>query len=298
MSLINRIIIGTWSLSGDFGKIPNQEVENILYHTIKSGFIEFDTAPNYGAGEIDKILSKVISNSNQKIKINTKCGNSPNGIKSFKIEDMIKTVEHSLKLFGSINILFLHNPREEIVEWPKIINFLNDLKSQNLIKSTGISLARNYYFDDNLLNQFDFIQDEINLLNFISLEKLKKIKSKIIARSPLASGVLSGNLNEHRVFEKNDYRSSWLKGERLKNILYQVKKFERVSNMKLADLAKSFIFSQSNVDKVIFGIKSKTHIDQLVTDIENIPFIKKDTLESIIELSKINYGLDFQKKGY
>ena len=71
-----------------------------------------------------------------------------------------------------------------------------------------------------------------------------------------------------------------------------------VSNMKLADLAKSFIFSQSNVDKVIFGIKSKTHIDQLVTDIENIPFIKKDTLESIIELSKINYGLDFQKKGY
>ena len=59
------------------------------------------------------------------------------------------------------------------------------------------------------------------------------------------------------------------------NILYQVKNFERVSNMKLADLAKSFIFVSQIVDKVIFGIKSKTHIDQLVTDIENIPFIKK-----------------------
>ena len=48
-----KIIIGTWSLSGDYGLIEKKKVIECLTCCVENGFIEFDTAPNYGNGFID-----------------------------------------------------------------------------------------------------------------------------------------------------------------------------------------------------------------------------------------------------
>ena len=293
----NKIIIGTWSLSGSFGNIEKKEIYNIVDFAIQSGFLEFDLAPNYGFGKIEEIFSD-IKKQNPKIIINTKCGNNYNGIKSFDQQDIIDSLKRSLDLLKYINVLYLHNPRNEIYDISELISLVLDFKKQGLIKNTGISFARNHYFKKKDINKLDFIQDEINILYCNNISLLKKYKCKIVARSPLASGVLSGKLNTNISFEKQDYRSSWLKGKRLENILYQIDEIKKIIDYDLIKYAKYFVLSNPNIHKVIFGIKSIDHIKELLSDIkifENIDFTK---INEILKLANKNYNLKDKENGY
>lgn len=293
----NKIIIGTWSLSGSFGNVDKKEIYNIIDYAIDSGFLEYDLAPNYGFGEIEEIFSD-IKRQNPSIIINTKCGNNYNGIKSFKQKDIIDSLKRSLDLLEFINILYLHNPRDEISDMTELISILLEFKKQGLIKNTGISFARNNYFTKKDINQLDFIQDEINILHCNNLTLLKNYDCKIVARSPLASGVLSGNLNRNITFEKKDYRFSWLKGKRLENILFQIDEIKKIIDCDIRRYAKYFVLSNPNIHKVIFGIKSKDHIKELIDDMaifENSSFTETS---EILKLANKNYNLKDINNGY
>ena len=199
-SLKKKIIIGTWSLTNQFGKIKKTEIEDILDYSIKNNFTEFDTAPNYGGGEIEKILSDFKNNKNSKIKVNTKFGNGRDNIKSFKINDIKKSIDKSIELFGKINTIYIHNPRCSVNKNEKIIDILCRYKENAYVKKIGISIARDFYYNRSILNRFDYIQDEVNVLFFKNLNFLKNINAKIVARSPLASGCLSGSLNINKKY--------------------------------------------------------------------------------------------------
>ena len=157
----SKIIIGTWSLSGSFGSIEKKEIYNIIEFAIESGFLEFDLAPNYGFGKIEEIFAD-IKKQKPNIILNTKCGNNYNNTKSFNQKDIIDSLNRSLDLLKSINILYLHNPRDEVQNISELISLVLDFKRQGLIKKTGISFARNHYFDKKYVNQLDFVQDEID----------------------------------------------------------------------------------------------------------------------------------------
>ena len=293
-----KIIIGTWSLSGDFGYIENKESINIIEHAINNGFYEFDLAPNYGKGRIYNIFKKIVSTNKTKLKINTKCGNNFAGDKSFLLEDLKKSIEQSLEFFGKINILFLHNPRNEITDWDALLKLLSEYKNSGLINKIGISIARNHYFRPEILNLFDWIQDEINLLRVHPLKKLIDIKAKIMSRSPYASGILTGEININRKFDDNDYRVSWLNGKRLESIIKQVDCLNNISNDNILELAKNFLFSQKKIDKIIFGIKSKQHVDELLKNNKDNIILSSDIINNIFELEKKNYGLPSNELGY
>ena len=169
----NKIIIGTWSLSGDFGKVSKKKVIETLESCINNGFKEFDTAPTYGSGKMHTILSK-ITRGIKDIKINTKCGYNLKNEKTFSIKDITNSINKSLEEFSNINTLYLHNPRNEINNWDKIIDLLKNYKKSGLIKYIGISFARDFYFPKKIVNEFDYVQDEINLLHSNHINILKK----------------------------------------------------------------------------------------------------------------------------
>ena len=86
---ISRAVIGTWPLSGDFGRISLSKVERILQFCVENNFYEFDVAPNYGSGFMEFALGNVLGG-NSKILINTKVGNIPFYGKSFDFENIKK----------------------------------------------------------------------------------------------------------------------------------------------------------------------------------------------------------------
>ena len=56
INLKKKIVLGTWSLSGDLGEVKMSQIYSLINYCIKKNYIEFDIAPTYGFGKIDKIL--------------------------------------------------------------------------------------------------------------------------------------------------------------------------------------------------------------------------------------------------
>ena len=258
--LKNKIIIGTRSLSGDLGSVDKKKIFKTIEYSISKGFNHFDTAPFYGRGFGDEILK----NFRKEIIVDTKCGYNSNFTKkTFFKSDINYTLDRALKNFDKINIFYIHNPRDEVKNWNKIIDLMLSLKKEKLIKFSGISLARGYYFNQKILNNFDVIQDDVNVLRNLPLLYLNKFLGKIISRSVFASGCLSGKLNKSSKFEKDDYRFDWLKDDRLNSILNQISQIKKIHKGDIRKLALGYVLKKKKIKKMIIGIKNKSHIDFL-----------------------------------
>ncbi len=266
----SKIIIGTASLSGNYGSVPKQEIIDTLNYCYENNFREFDTAPNYGQGVMESYLGDIFLKRDD-IKIHTKIGNLINGGKDFSIDSLRKSFIHSLKRLKKENIdtLFLHNPREEINDYDEIEKFLNQLIDEGCIRKKGISLARGYNYDDSIIKKFDSIQDDYNLLH-LQLPNYLTSKQNFIIRSPFATGLLSGKVNSDTKFT-DPYRSAWLKDERLSSLIKRIRKIESVSATPLAEIALRYVLFQKGIDKIIIGVKKKDHVDHIIHCIEKGP---------------------------
>ena len=290
--MISKIIIGTWPLSGDYGKIDYKQVQDVLEYCYELGIREFDTAPNYGNGVMEKYLGVILENSSD-VLINTKMGNLPFNKKNYEIRELKKSFENSLKTLkrDSINVLFLHNPRMEITDYTDILNFMHELKDKGRINQIGLSKARNFNYEKFVnLEEFDVIQDDINLLNLQALKKSKPKGSILMARSPLASGLLSGRITEKTVFSNDDQRATWLHGKRLESIVRRINEIRKHSDLELSELAIRFLQNQNLIDKIIFGIKRKEHVKNLLEQVSKKP-LKPIIIKKLFELFENDFGL-------
>lgn len=290
---VSEVVIGTWSLSGDFGPVGLSVIKDVLEVSRNEGFREFDTAPAYGNGFMEFCLGNIFAGCKD-VLINTKVGNLPFGGKCFDLPVVQRSVDESLKRLGGlpINVLFLHNPRDEVQNYEPILGFMRDLKKQGLIKAIGLSMAKGYAYKTKVdLNEFDVIQNDLNLLHLDPLSSLDRPHPLFMARSPLASGLLSGRINAETVFQPGDHRSEWLKGERLKSLAKRVDAIKRLAGaMDLSTLAKKFVLSNDKIDKVIFGVKSVAHVHELVNDLQQEP-LDEGLAAKLIELYNNDFGL-------
>ena len=293
----SKIIIGTWPLSGDYGNIDLNQIQQSLEFCYENGLKEFDTAPNYGNGFMEFCLGKVFQQ-NSDVQINTKIGNLPFGKKSFDIESLKKSFDESLKRLNkkSINTLFLHNPRNDILDYDKIIDFMEKLKNENMIKCIGLSKAKKFDYEDLVdLNRFDVIQEDVNLLYLEPINKIKNTKSIFMARSPLASGLLSGKITKYTKFSNDDHRNSWLKEERLKSLIKRIDVIKQNSDMELNILAIKFLLNLKNIDKIIFGVKKIEHIKNIIDIISDYK-LNDNVIQKFKELYEKDFGLIDEKQ--
>lgn len=291
----SKIIIGTWPLSGDYGNVSLENIQKSLEFCYNNGFDEYDTAPNYGNGFMEFCLGNVFQDKVD-IKINTKIGNFPFGGKSFELEKLKKSFNESLKRLKrkSLTTLFLHNPRNEISEYDKILEYMESLKKENTIEFIGLSKAKGFDYTDVDLNRFDVIQDDVNLLYLDSIKKEKSKKSIFMARSPLASGLLSGNITKNTKFSSDDQRHSWLKEERLESLLRRVEAIKKELDIDVLTLAMKFVLSHEKIDRVICGIKKIEHVEKILEVIDDYKLADKE-MNKIKELYDKDFGLRNEK---
>lgn len=288
----NKIVIGTWPLSGDFGTIKLCAAQEILERCREYGFHEFDTAPNYGNGFAEFCLGKIFADS-EDILINTKIGNLPFRGKCFEIDTLRVSLEESLARLGrtDVNVLFLHNPRDDAGNYGELLGLMNELKTSGKIRAIGLSRARGFPYHKVVdLDAFDAVQDDVNLLCRPADVQGHSSRLVFMARSPLASGILSGKLTEETRFPPQDHRCSWLKGERLHSLLKRVDVIRGVSDGNVASLARRFVLFDDKIDKVIFGVKSPAHVDELQQDIEAGP-LSRELVDKLTSLYQNDYNL-------
>ena len=284
-NLKKKIIIGTWSWSGMYKRISTNNIKRLIKKCILNNFIEFDTSPSYK--KADKILLE-FKKKNPKILVNTKCGWDLNMNRTYDIDEIKKGIDYTLGKFGKLNVLQLHNPRHEIKNWDLIIEMFNYYKKKKLIKYSGISLARNYYFSNKILNSFDFIQDEFNLLRIDPIKKIKNYKNILAARSIFANGILTDGFKKKSIYQKNDHRNLWLKGERKKNIFIQKELIRNLSEENISQFAMNFAMSFKMFDKFIYGFRTEKQFEIFMENIKNLKPLSKKTIQKISNLHKNN----------
>ena len=293
-----KIVIGTWPMSGDYGKVQISELQKIIDKCSVNGYHEFDTAPNYGKGLSELLIGNFFPN---EVLVNTKVGNSVTNKKNFNPSSMLIGFSESLKRLKKekINCLFLHNPRSEIDNYEAIFEFADKLKEEDQINEFGISTAKSYDYNEDVIKQFDSIQFDYNLLYIQDYVKYKNLNLKKYIRSPLASGLLTGKINTHTKFSGSDHRSLWLIGKRLESINYRIKYLLETLNINrdmLIHYAKSFVLSNPKVDKAIFGVRRGDHINIFNDDLIKI------SSKKIVEIERLNlnnfYLNEKQYSGY
>lgn len=281
-----KLILGTWPLSGDYGHIPMSEISKVFNYWHNSGFRRYDTSPAYSNGYSEFCLGNFFDGDSSII-FDTKVGYVPfKGVKNFSEHWIETSINESLTRLRATKLgtLYLHNPRIEESEVETLSKFIKS----DYIEKTGISLADGFNYPKQLGN-FEVVQADFNLLRKNDIFKSNIEKYTKVARSILASGILTEKFGNLRTYENSDHRSFWLKGKKLDSIYQQYSQIKKnFPNESISSLARRYVIFNKNVDNVVVGLKSKKHIDDLLRDIEMGP-LKEDQVEKIDEMRSKNF---------
>ncbi len=300
---VSEIGLGCWQIGWCWGDIEDQDARKIVKAALDSGVNFFDTSDTYGDGRSERFLSE-IAKTNKDIYITTKLGrrirgtNYARGYKHEPMEEFIDRSLTNLKL-EKIDLVQLHCPPLEICKQPETFEKMDKLIKKGKILNYGVSVY-------NLSEAYEAIKYEnvksIQLVfnifrqkpidEFLKLAKKKRVA--IIARGPLASGMLGGEFNSKTTFAENDHRNYNIKGEAFdigdtfsgvsfSKGLEAVDKLKEIipENYTLSQLALKWILMYDAVSVVIPGAVNSNQVRKNceASELKNIdsimPLIKK-----------------------
>ena len=272
---ISRISLGTWQVGGRWGtEFDHKNADRILNKAVDGGINFIDTADVYGNGESEKAIGRLLKNRSERIYVATKCGRrlSPHTSKEHTPKAMRKFVEDSLKNMQveTLDLVQLHCPPTQVFYMPEVFEVFDRMKEEGKIQNLGVSVEK----VEEAVKSLEYpnvtsIQIIFNMFRQRPAERLFRLACKkdvgIIARVPLASGLLTGTLKKDTHYEKSDHRYFnrngliFDKGETFSGIDYEtglkaVGKLKKVFGKRnLAAIALKWILMHEEVTCVIPG---------------------------------------------
>jgi aryl-alcohol dehydrogenase-like predicted oxidoreductase len=272
---ISEISLGTWQVGGKWGEDFNHSTaDEILNSAIDKGINFIDTADVYGDGESEKAVGRIVKSRSEQVYVATKCGRrlNPHVNDAYQPQVLRKFVEDSLQNMGleRIDLIQLHCPPTEVYYRPEIFEVFDRLKEEGKIQHLGVSIEK----VEEGLKAIEFpnvcsVQLIYNLFrqrpNELFFAEAKKKNIGLIARVPLASGLLTGKFSRDTSFGKEDHRNfnrngeAFDKGETFSGIDYE-KGLDAVEELKqlfpnsdLSSIALKWILAFDEISCVIPG---------------------------------------------
>ncbi len=280
---ISEISLGTWQVGGKWGSPFNDKSADELINTaIDNGVNFIDTADVYENGLSETAVGRVVRSRSERIYVATKCGRfiNPHVSEGYQPKVLQKYIEDSLKRMNleTIDLIQLHCPPTEVFYRPEIFELFDRLKEQGKILNLGVSVEK----VEEALKAIEYsnvttIQIIFNLFRQRPSELFFKEAQKkdvgIIARVPLASGLLTGKFSPQTTFDAQDHRNfnregaAFDKGETFSGINYELglKAVEELKALfpdtpNLAPIALQWILSFNEVSCIIPGASSESHV--------------------------------------
>jgi len=280
--LVPEIGFGTWGISGrGYGPTDDKESIRALHRALDLGVNFIDTADIYGDGHSEELIGRVLKERGDKeTVIATKFGwdfYRDGVVKSNLKRNYISfALEKSLKRLGRewIDIYQIHNSKPADIERGSVYETLDELKKQGKVRFYGVSA---FYTEDGIsaikTGKPDTIQVIYNILEQEAEERLFPLALEndigIIAREPLAGGLLTGRYNENSKFPKTDHRHGWSRkfledGARKVGKL----KFLKKEGQTLVQAALRFSLAHKAVSVVIPGAKTVKQVEENISAAE------------------------------
>lgn len=219
---ISEISFGAWAIGGAWGAVDDKESLATLHAALDGGVNFFDTADVYGDGRSERLLAKLKQERKEKFYIATKAGRRlpAQTTEGYNRKNLTAFVHRSLKNLNTdtIDLLQLHCPPTEVYYRPEVFGILDDLLKAGKIQHYGVSVEK----VEEALKAIEFpnvqsVQIIFNIFRQRPAERFfaeaQKRKVGILARVPLASGLLSGKMSSASKFAKDDHRNFNRHGE-------------------------------------------------------------------------------------
>ena len=219
---ISEISFGAWAIGGSWGDVSDRESLAALHAALDGGVNFFDTADVYGDGRSERLLAKLKKERKEKFFIATKAGRRlpVQTVEGYNKKNLHAWVNRSLKNLNTdtIDLLQLHCPHPEVFYRPEVFGILDDLVKAGKLRHYGVSVEK----VEEALKAIEFpnvqsVQIIFNIFRQRPAELLfaeaQRRQVGILARVPLASGMLSGKISAASKFAKDDHRSFNRHGE-------------------------------------------------------------------------------------
>ncbi|RFA19879.1 aldo/keto reductase [Subtercola boreus] len=213
---VSEIGLGTWQLGADWGEIDQADALAVLDSAVNSGVTFFDTADVYGDGRSEQTIgSYLASNPGHEITVATKMGRREAQIPSNYVLDNFRLwTDRSCRNLGveTLDLVQLHCPPSEVFTDGAVYDALDTLVDEGRISNYGFSVETTAQALDAIARPGTAtIQIILNAFRLKPLDEVLPAASAagvgIIARVPLASGLLSGKYTTETTFSANDHRT-------------------------------------------------------------------------------------------
>lgn len=280
---ISEISLGTWQVGGKWGSgFDEKNADRILNEAIDQGINFIDTADVYENRQSEAAVGKLIRSRSEEIYIATKCGRfiSPHTNEGYQPKVLREFVEHSLRNTGldRIDLIQLHCPPTEVYYRQEIFEEFDKLKQEGKIAHLGVSVEK----IEQAIKAIEFpnvctVQIIFNMFRHRPAElffrEAKRRNIGILARVPLASGLLSGKYSAKTQFDSGDHRNfnrkgeAFDQGETFSGVEYDLG-LEAVDRLKsvfpqdfeLAQIALKWVLMFEEVSCVIPGVSKVEHL--------------------------------------
>jgi aryl-alcohol dehydrogenase-like predicted oxidoreductase len=220
---ISTIGFGAWGIGGsDWGNTDDRTSLEALNKAIDLGVNFIDTADVYGDGHSEQLIAQVRKSRSEQLIIATKAGRrlNPHVAAGYNRENLTSFVERSLRNLEveALDLLQLHSPPSEVYDMPEVFGILDDLVQQGKLRFYGVSVER--------------VEEALKSITYLNVQSVQIIFNMfrqkpaeqffpaarerqvgILARVPLASGLLTGKFRPDTQFAQNDHRSFNRHGE-------------------------------------------------------------------------------------
>lgn len=215
---ISLVGLGTWQLGGDWATVGDDAAQDVLTAAAEAGTRLFDTADVYGDGRSEQAIGRFLAGRPDRndFVVFTKMGRraNPHTPAEYSLDNFRRWTDRSRENLGvdTLDLVQLHCPPTAVFSDPQVYDHLRLLVQEGRIARWGVSVE---LVDEALaaLEQPDLatIQIIVNIFRRKPLERVVPLAAErgvgIIARLPLASGLLSGKYDEHTTFAPEDHRT-------------------------------------------------------------------------------------------
>ncbi|TDE56422.1 aldo/keto reductase [Nonomuraea mesophila] len=212
--------LGAWQLGADWGEVSEEEARATLEAAVDGGVTFIDTADVYGDGRSEQIVGRFVKD-RPGLTVATKMGRRVEQIPAnYVLSNFRAWNDRSRRNLGvdTLDLVQLHCPPTPVYSADAVFDALDTLVAEKRIAAYGVSVET----CEEALTAIarPGVATVQIILNAFRLKPLERVLPAaraagvgIIARVPLASGLLSGRYDEHTTFSPDDHRAFNRRGE-------------------------------------------------------------------------------------
>jgi aryl-alcohol dehydrogenase-like predicted oxidoreductase len=303
---VSAVSLGTWAFGSEWGTVSDEDSYAALNRAVDLGVNFLDTADVYGDGRSERLIGRLLKERPEdEIFVATKAGRrlDPHTAEGYSYDSLSRFVERSFEnlRLEALDLLQLHCPPTEVYRQDETFEALDRLQEAGKIKNYGVSvekvkearMALGYLGVKTVQIIFNIFRQK-PAEEFFPLAEERNIG--VIARVPLASGLLSGKMTADREFSVDDHRTfnregqAFDRGETFSGVGFEtgLRAAEELKELvpegyTLAQLALRWILMHPAVSCAIPGAKRPDQVEDNLAATE-MPPLSDETMDRIREI--------------